>query len=816
MAQGTCPECDLYDLASHAWLDFDFNISKTTEACRLLDGERAGCDACALVVSAIGAWQPGWLTGANQTKLKVESLEASLSVMLWPDTDDKKELLVYLHTDSARDPTGKTNFGRRRAVVADTRTQAAADWIALWLSDCVANHAGCAVASLVTDPEVTEKDKIMQAAANSVFTSTFMPRRILDLERGGRPGSDDRVWLVEELPDAVPYAALSYCWGSDLNGVLQTVRSNLQSHIQNGIPIASLSKTIQDAVSVCRRISRSQNSDGHCRIRYLWIDALCIVQDDVADWQQEASTMRSVYQSSHVTLVARVAASCHQGFLGPQMLGQPSRQAVWDWTPQSGTHTQAKMILRVEDKESLDNEIRKQPLEMRAWTLQEIVLPRRLVHFSGNEMYWECQTARVAEGGYSGRDLRGDWCSDWLFKTELQSELRQTVLVSPAENATSEHTERNERTEYLPHEANCSGWMALVEKYSRRQLTKPADKLVAIDGLAQTAGIVGEWARATPGSDTLYVYAPGVAMAAAAKTYSHSQAYVCGLFRSHLVRQLLWSADAHVQGTGAGTRSPQLQAPSWSWASVQAAVQYRNRHNSSKEFEALVTVDDIELNVNAYGRTESAALLVTGYTVFVAVRTAVFPFKTATMSILSPSDRRKDRISVVRPVGGTSFEVSYDDTGPGHVPGLAASDPGYACWVGTQRRQTFERRRLEMRMPESVKNSNSTEAVRDYGTRHGIPPQVGCQFPPDSASSQPKLKSKWCPSCAVPAPQEEYCCLRIMQQAYLKDTAGYYLVLRRSPRVPGAWQRVGIGHYIKRTVGEELFNGQQRTSLRII
>ncbi|KAK1707868.1 hypothetical protein BDP67DRAFT_581527 [Colletotrichum lupini] len=59
--------------------------------------------------------------------------------------------------------------------------------------------------------------------------------------------------------------------------------ASLEEH-KEGIITATMPQTFQDAVTMTRKLG----------IRYLWIDALCIVQDDIADWSREASTMGDV------------------------------------------------------------------------------------------------------------------------------------------------------------------------------------------------------------------------------------------------------------------------------------------------------------------------------------------------------------------------------------------------------------------------------------------------------------------------------------------------------------------------------------------
>jgi len=97
------------------------------------------------------------------------------------------------------------------------------------------------------------------------------------------------------------YICLSHCWGNtDL--MLRTTSSNIQEHLTE-INYSSLPRTFQDAVVFTRKL----------RIRYLWIDSLCIIQDDKHDWFQEASEMCQVFHKSYLTLCATIAPDCNHG-----------------------------------------------------------------------------------------------------------------------------------------------------------------------------------------------------------------------------------------------------------------------------------------------------------------------------------------------------------------------------------------------------------------------------------------------------------------------------------------------------------------------
>ena len=103
------------------------------------------------------------------------------------------------------------------------------------------------------------------------------------------------------------YVALSYVWGQQRN-IFQTTLSNVNELMQ----VNSLSKawervpaTIQDAIILARKLD----------IRFLWVDRLCIVQDDEASIQSTIAQMASVYARSYFTIIATEGDS-ETGILG--------------------------------------------------------------------------------------------------------------------------------------------------------------------------------------------------------------------------------------------------------------------------------------------------------------------------------------------------------------------------------------------------------------------------------------------------------------------------------------------------------------------
>jgi hypothetical protein len=98
------------------------------------------------------------------------------------------------------------------------------------------------------------------------------------------------------------YMALSYCWGQSLPFI--TTQSSLEQHLQE-IRFDQLPKTLQDSLMIARYLG----------FDYIWIDCLCIVQDDREDWNREAACMADIYKNAALTVAASRSADCDAGFL---------------------------------------------------------------------------------------------------------------------------------------------------------------------------------------------------------------------------------------------------------------------------------------------------------------------------------------------------------------------------------------------------------------------------------------------------------------------------------------------------------------------
>ncbi|KAF0319383.1 heterokaryon incompatibility protein [Colletotrichum asianum] len=153
-----------------------------------------------------------------------------------------------------------------------------------------------------------------------------------------------RLSLSESLSPDTKYVALSHRWG--LKESCCTLKANLNNMVEKGMRTSSLPPTFREAVYVARGMGFS----------HIWIDSLCIIQDDKEDWKAEARRMAIIYDNATCTIVA--------------MDGLDS---------EAGLNIQNSELKRAG------------VLDSRAWVCQERMISTRSLIFSGNSLSWECR-----------------------------------------------------------------------------------------------------------------------------------------------------------------------------------------------------------------------------------------------------------------------------------------------------------------------------------------------------------------------------------------------------------------------------------------
>ncbi|CAJ2505602.1 Uu.00g129960.m01.CDS01 [Anthostomella pinea] len=211
-----------------------------------------------------------------------------------------------------------------------------------------------------------------------------LPKRVLEVtDDASVPGNRLYVCAPEEC---CAYIALSHCWG-DAATVPKTTRATLELYKQT-VPDEVLSRTFRDAILITRQLG----------FKYIWIDALCIVEDDPQDWAAEAVTMAAIYGNASLTIAAASSEDGHSGLFYERQRGQERRVPT-----DPSLNMEFLVRLRV-DHEFAQTLVGRPtwgswPLSKRKWCFQERILSRRTVYYTNGEIVWEYMTGVLCECG---------------------------------------------------------------------------------------------------------------------------------------------------------------------------------------------------------------------------------------------------------------------------------------------------------------------------------------------------------------------------------------------------------------------------------
>ncbi|KAH6843243.1 heterokaryon incompatibility protein-domain-containing protein [Chaetomium sp. MPI-CAGE-AT-0009] len=455
---------------------------------KLLDAIARGCKACTLLRDAVSPFAPFSEIETIRTRV-----DCALYVYAYLKELQGRHLTVEVYADPKQPPRWKC-IGPARPVPATASSTESIGLIKRWLDDCQTRHPSCGAP---------------QPAS--------LPTRVIDVGE-----SSENVSLYVSSGEQASYAALSHCWGEQTP--LSTTRATVEEH-QRSIRFDPKSRTFAEAVEVTRGLG----------LRYLWIDSLCIIQDDPDDWVTEAAKMSQVYSNAALTLSADGAEDASKGLFGgagARVLAQNTHiiaTAAPDGT--AGTvpvHARLRSSRPSDPGNAPHSSLPTRPskLSTRAWVLQERILSQRIIHFYNEELVWSCfGQSRCECRLMAGTSSFGTFCR----------------LIKSSDPATSARE--------LPIE-----WTRLVEEFTSKGLTYPTDRLSALSGLAALTH---------------------------QNLTSSAARYLAGLWSTDMEYSLLWISD-HAAAAGSETRVGRMPvtpfAPSWSWASVVGPVQYIHRH----------------------------------------------------------------------------------------------------------------------------------------------------------------------------------------------------------------------------------------------
>jgi hypothetical protein len=342
-----------------------------------------------------------------------------------------------------------------------------------WMRACKTEHEHCAQRQTIALPK-----RVLKIADDSVSLYISKKEEVLKEDQG--------------------YVALSYRWGNDLP--LRLTHDTMDAFIQ-GRPISELPETLRDAVHISRNLG----------FAFIWIDALCIIQDDQNDWVEQSAQMAEIYRHSSLNLCAADSTGCGSGMV--EMVA-PHLMEIAAATAQSTGSTETVVLVGGPIASLSDC-----GLQSRGWVFQEgLCSPCGLYVSRRYGLWWDCRTM-VDVIDASRPVLTGD--TDHAFNP-----------LTP-------------RRSLPPIDHNMSvrdfsfTWYDWMQLYTSKDLTRQTDRLPAIAGMASyVASLSG-------------------------------MKYRAGLWEENLVCGLTWRRSS----SGYAKRIPG-GAPTWSWASVTGPVNY--------------------------------------------------------------------------------------------------------------------------------------------------------------------------------------------------------------------------------------------------
>lgn len=363
-----------------------------------------------------------------------------------------------------------------------------------------------------------------------------LPARIIKV-RGER---ETPVLHITQGAERGRYIALSYCWGGNQNTT--TTIATLQS-MTDGLPFEELPRTIKDAIILTRALG----------FEYLWVDALCIIQDSPLDKAADINNMGTIYKYASMTIAASRSKSVDMGFLNPV---SPEYSCLLPFKMENGTSVNIYCELDYASRPS-------PPLELRGWAFQEDLLSPRILYFGYDGLTWKCQSERVDLVSGKKYNFVGRTLPSQIFTDTENSELSDFDLSKI--------------------------WKDVVENFSGRAFTFAEDRLPAL------AGIAGEILRLLPSEHTTI-------------------AYLAGLWKPWLIMHLGWYNNyRNYRHTGAVPPN-RKGSPSWSWISVESPVAIDDVHSEpSMPLNLVDCSTNLVISTSPFGEVCGGKLTLYGY-----------------------------------------------------------------------------------------------------------------------------------------------------------------------------------------------------------
>ncbi|KAI1213284.1 heterokaryon incompatibility protein-domain-containing protein [Annulohypoxylon truncatum] len=537
---------------------------------------REGCKSCQILFMALFfSWKTSDAIEPDQRSEKafqeaVQSLY--LHVMLSPGrkvrvdvtTRDggrisvsRTDVISYELFALANKPSPWNIIGRLKSSPVSVLNDQYRDFVEKWISECADEHLYC-----------------------GPLTPATMPKRLLNVD----PRNGDIIFLEEDIAGRAPYITLSHFW--KISQPLRMTHDRL-NRLGVTIHLDELSPTLRDAVRIARWLD----------IQYLWIDSLCIIQDDAKDWEEQSVQMGNIYRQSYFTIAAHVATNnaspTHGCFL--------ERKHFREISHQDDSGTTCSTVVRG-DFAHEDDPITPDALTGRGWCYQERLLASRIIHFRPKEITFECFAGTKCECDEllpHGSDPMGSR----PYKSFKEGFAEYATIVEPYEGSAADILNGlNAQKAWL-------AWRDMVANYATTDFTFKADRLPAL------AGVAGRMPKQAFGS------------------------YVAGLWTGELVSELLWRRSFNVKRF----RDKPYIAPSFAWASGSGPITWWNPCQRPGESGLLVLAKVLDVSCELatsepFGQVRDGSIRLSGRVAPVRLR---IPFLQRISWILKLSPRMR-------------------------------------------------------------------------------------------------------------------------------------------------------------------------------
>jgi hypothetical protein len=410
-----------------------------------------------------------------------------------------------------------------------------------WLHDCLNKHSTC---NRKIDLPTVPRSKFVRPASPSSSDQYWYPKetsprvRLIQI-------SKHMITEIESL-ESINYATLSYVWGSPEDQIrlrrldVEPRDGYLSQWKYPEVPYGLLPRTIRDAMSIAAEMG----------LDYLWVDALCIIQDDHFDLEVQIGSMAQIYTNAMLCIIVATDESLNSGIRGLSIPRESAIQRVTNVAPGLAIGITQSDIYGI---------LSQTKWATRGWTYQEHMLSRRSLIFTYSEILFHCGTEAHRE--YSSGTWRESSFLNWGDSNSIGDRSSIATTYFRYIGRMPEDGTHHERKSFL------TDYEMLAMEYSQRKLSYDSDALNAF------AGMIGLWSRHMR-TEMVYGHPQSILL----ESLFWSPAWKWGAaaaLRRRLTSESLSSSQIVTEPLFLSIEaSARPLFPSWSWAAWEGGVEF--------------------------------------------------------------------------------------------------------------------------------------------------------------------------------------------------------------------------------------------------